>query len=293
MNDKLLTSPFDGKARLITKIHTHEIARRYRDKCGADISSEICEYEFAELYQCESTGYKFWYPFELAGGEALYKILRKSWPNYYRSQRWEYKLAREVVEAGNSCLEVGCGRGFFLRSIESVVKSAIGLELNREAIEQSVCQSPILNENLEEHASHNKEAYDCVFSFQVLEHVTDPLKFLRDCRFCLRSGGSMVISVPNDNYIAHRDMADAFNLPPHHMGGYNEEVLKKIGDLMDLKVVDIYFSPPESPGIQVTDAVANALPWRIFSWISARIGKLLLKLLREPGHTILIVFRKP
>ncbi len=38
--------------------------------------------------------------------------------------------------------------------------------------------------------------FDCVFSFQVLEHVSDPHTLLAECRRVLKPGGTLLISAP-------------------------------------------------------------------------------------------------
>ena len=45
----------------------------------------------------------------------------------------------------------------------------------------------------------NKEKYDIVSSFHVLEHVLNPIEFIQNCYNMLKPGGILYIEVPNQN----------------------------------------------------------------------------------------------
>jgi SAM-dependent methyltransferase len=290
----MITSPYGGESKLLERLHVSELARRYKNKCGADISFAFGEIQFAELHQCMKTGYKFWWPNELAGKEEFYRVLSSAWPNYYRTERWEYTYSRNLVDQNDACLEVGCGRGYFLKSIESICSSSVGLEFNTEAITRKVCDSEIYKEDISEYSLRNRaeSGYDKVYAFQVLEHIPKPLEFLQACLAILKPGGLLVISVPNDEWIVHKNMQDPFNLPPHHIGGYDDEVFKKISVLLGMELVDIKFQPAAFPAVDVAERTKRKVLWRVFMRIFIGVGQRLLQRLHEPGHTMLVVLRK-
>jgi SAM-dependent methyltransferase len=288
----MIKSPYGFESDLVERLHVSEIARRYKAKCGADISSAFGSLQFAELYQCKGTGYKFWLPNELAGDEKFYQLLSKSYPNYYGTTRWEYAESINIVNRNDVCLEIGCGRGYFIKAIESKCSDVFGLELNSQAINEKVCQSEISLEDISVHAERVGQKYDKIFTFQVLEHIPNPQRFIANCLLMLKPGGYLVISVPNDDYIVHKNMADAFNLPPHHMGCYNADVFYKLSKIFNIELVNISNQPPVFPQVDVTNKMRQFKLWnryfRIFSWLGGRI----LTHLNEPGHTMLVIFRK-
>lgn len=288
MTQATTISPFGGTATLQERLHSSEIIRRYKNKCGMDISFALDDIEFAELYQCEKTGYKFWLPSKIAGGEDFYAALSAVWPDYYRSERWEYSHARQFIQPGDSCLEVGCGRGFFLGSIERICKSSVGLEFNNNAIKEKVCKSRILNQDISDYQSDSGR-HDNIFFFQVLEHIPEPLEFIKSCLVHLKPTGKLVISVPNDEWIIHKNMQDAFNLPPHHVGGYNPLVFQKIAELLHLEVVTVKTQPANFPAIEVTEPTARQIPWKVFRRLADIVGDQVLRYCGEPGHTMLVV----
>lgn len=285
-------SPFGGDSAFLDKLHVEELARRYKIKCGLDIAFAFNEIQYAKLYKCNKTEYKFWLPNELAGNEEFYKALSTAWPNYYQTNRWEFRHCQELVRKEDVCLEVGCGRGYFLKSIESHCRYSIGLEYNSEAIEQKICNSTILRQDVVTSLNDFKK-FDKIFAFQVLEHISDPLFFLNGCLTCLKSKGFLIISVPNDENVIHQSLQDPFNLPPHHVGYYNTTVLSNISNLLGLQIVKILLQPAEFPFINVSEEVKNKPSWQIYFRVFRAIGRLLLKQLHEPGYSMLVVFRKP
>ena len=48
-------------------------------------------------------------------------------------------------------------------------------------------------------SEENKERYDIISSFHVLEHVLDPTEFIKNCYTMLKPGGILYIEVPNQN----------------------------------------------------------------------------------------------
>lgn len=291
-----ILSPFGGEAICLDRLHVSELIRQYNKKCGVDITEYLSSNEFAHLYICDKTGYKFWYPYELAGSNSFYERISRSWPHYYRTQRWEYAEASKTISSTDRCLEIGCGRGFFIKLIENRCRSVEGMDFNQEAIAQKVCRSSIRQEDISKQLDNKSipshEAYDKIFAFQVLEHVVAPEKFISGCLNLLKIGGHLIISVPDDNYIVHRNMADPFNLPPHHMGCYSDQVFSKIADIYNLEITKISHQAASFPAIEIGEITKRSLLWKFYLKLVSSIGSKILANLREPGHTMLVIFKK-
>src|SRR5262249_15961186 len=60
---------------------------------------------------------------------------------------------------------------------------------------------------------------------QVLEHVTDPIEFLRAMARCTRSGGLVIISVPAEDGALGASVNYTLNLPPHHLTHWTDSAL--------------------------------------------------------------------
>lgn len=108
-----------------------------------------------------------------------------------------------------SALDVGCGKGYFLRDVQAVLREkcniglerAVGVDLVRspgdvfselgqkaELVEQSIDGSSLPFAN---------ESFDIVFCNHVLEHVFQTEFVVREMKRVLRPDGVCIISVPN------------------------------------------------------------------------------------------------
>jgi 2-polyprenyl-3-methyl-5-hydroxy-6-metoxy-1,4-benzoquinol methylase len=176
-----------------------------------------------------NSSYRFYHPYDMWLGIAnLYEQLQKyDW--YYMPWKWEHETTLMYIENGQSVLEVGCGNGSFLKKINEIfdLNESIGLELNRK---QLICSDNynIVNKYVQEYQIENQSKYDIVCSYQVLEHISDVFGFIDAKLNCLKIGGKLIISVPNnDSFIQY--LNSALNMPPHHMGLWNKKSIQYSG----------------------------------------------------------------
>ena len=87
-----------------------------------------------------------------------------------------------------------------------------------------------------------RSAYDAVCSFQVLEHVTRPGNFVAASCSLLRSGGRLMLGLPNAaSFLRHQH--NILDMPPHHMTRWTGEVLSHIQERFPLKLMRIAYEP--------------------------------------------------
>ena len=94
-------------------------------------------------------------------------------------------------------LEIGCGPGYFLRAARAAgVPRVVGVDRNPWAVEAArrdgldVCIGSI-------DALPPQPRFDAAVMLDVLEHVPEPVPFLRAVRARLRPGGRLLIMTPN------------------------------------------------------------------------------------------------
>lgn len=237
---QMIASPFGGNAKIVQTMPVSVIVEMYKLKAGLDISGSFHGALEVGLYQCEVTGYKFWRPEDIAGDENFYKKLSDVWPNYYRMERWEHAFARKYLKDKKDVLEIGCGPGHFLKSLEGgAVVNAMGIEFNTKAISEKVTKFPISPISIESLSATGEHQFDMIYAFQVLEHIIDPYSFIKSSIDCLKEDGLLMFSTPNHNHPVFKNQLDAFDLPPHHIGVFDPLIYQKIGKLFGLKILDV------------------------------------------------------
>jgi SAM-dependent methyltransferase len=284
-------------SKLIRKISTIDITKGYKEVFDIDVSRYFDGIDCISIYENKENGYKFFYPFNIAGDSKFYEKLQPyDW--YYRADKWEFNSARKIITSGK-LLEIGCGKGDFLISLEEKVDlEMIGVEHNLEAIKY--CQSKNLNVDCYDLTLLNSNEFDFVVSFQVLEHLWDIEDFFKNSIRLLNSRGKLVIGVPNtDSFIFspfssnyYKNGSLLLNLPPHHMGWWNKESIEKIGKKHGLKLIDLQVEPiQEFRSQHITENIGVYFKSRIF-------GKLIGKFFGSKyhhflqGETMLAVFVK-
>ncbi len=195
------------------------------------------------LNTCRVCGLDWFIPLNAASGR-LYSQLEKK--DCYRQQlRWEHKQALLFITGGTQVIDVGCGHGEFLQVVNSKGGVATGIEMNPEAVDQGRKEGlNIQVADVVAHSQKHTKAFDVVCSFQVIEHVPDPAIFLDAMHKMARSGGLLILAVPNaDSY--QRWLENILDMPPHHVTRWRPKVLFSIARQHGWKLVSLRYGPLE------------------------------------------------
>jgi SAM-dependent methyltransferase len=101
--------------------------------------------------------------------------------------------------AGRDVLEAGCGEGYGADLIASVARRVIALDYDEAAVAHVRATYPLVNVvqgNVTELPLPDKSV-DAVVNFQVIEHLWDQPRFVRECARVLRPAGLLMVSTPN------------------------------------------------------------------------------------------------
>lgn len=132
---------------------------------------------------------------------------------------------------GNSVLDVGCGRAYFLKLIRPDYQIA-GIEITKVRVEdcnQILGQNAVKLGNLDGRLDFKDGCYDTVVCMEVLEHLIDPQKTLQELVRISRK--RVIITVPFNEKIQYIVCIHCAKYTPisGHLHTFNKE---NIGDII-------------------------------------------------------------
>ena len=237
-----LTSQDD--ARLLGRLSPKEIADKWWESMSVDVGDEFRNLEDIYYWECPETGFRWYSPSQAAGGGLYTQLEKFVW--YYMPEKWEFFAALNLLERASSVLEVGVGEGSFLKAARNKGHKVQGVELNPKGAERARALGFEVHElMLDKLRMQTTERFDAICSFQVLEHVPNPLEFLEGMISLLKPGGKLILSVPNASIMRKIDPKnqDLLNQPPHHMGHWDERVFRALEALLPVKVKSVHYEP--------------------------------------------------
>jgi len=190
-----------------------------------------CDVQFAD--PLEEPGQSFYETHSrYTGPELLYTTPRAlNW-----DQRW---FLRDRPCSGGALLDVGCGTGYFLAAARRAGYRVSGLDLSRPQLELArrlFGLTDLYPTTLAEYArSRAAGSLDVVTAFQVMEHVADPVAFIRDARALLVPGGYLAVGVPN--WRVWQIFREWLDHPPHHLTRWSRTSLRKALELGGFEIV--------------------------------------------------------
>ena len=114
----------------------------------------------------------------------------------YIFRQWRRQKIQKYVKKG-CILDIGCGRGLFLKVMRKNGWNVTGVEFDEET---ALSASKAYNiDVITQESIHNlpDESFDVITLYHVLEHLDNPAAVIHTCKRLLREGGLIVISVPN------------------------------------------------------------------------------------------------
>ena len=125
---------------------------------------------------------------------------------HYTLKQGRYSSHSKIVELageghGRTCVDAGCASGYLARELSRNGWRMIGIESDAEAAQEARRHCvDVVEADLTAFDFGGLGPYDAIVFGDVLEHLPEPSRTLRDATAHLSSGGVTVVSVPN---VAH------------------------------------------------------------------------------------------
>jgi 2-polyprenyl-3-methyl-5-hydroxy-6-metoxy-1,4-benzoquinol methylase len=233
-----------GETRVVDSLTPDEITKAW-SVVGVNLSpaGRACMAGAAHIEQhaCNGCGFQFFAP-PVPGDSDFYRELQEQYPDYYPKTCPAFDRAVDFARRRGlgQVMDIGCGAGFFLDQARDAGLKTAGLDLNASAV--SDCRArghDVRLSTMEDFAASNpSERFEFVTSFEVVEHVADPVGFVRSAAALLRPGGWLGLAVPNNEGVHALCELEPHQWPPHHLTRWRPQDLAQVGAVAGLRLVD-------------------------------------------------------
>jgi len=133
---------------------------------------------------------------EFTGERFTPECVREIWYEHVH----RYVFARELV-GGLKVLDAACGEGYGTALLATAASSATGVDLSEAAVEHARARYPsdrtrfLVSDCLE--LPFDDDEFDCVVSFETLEHLDDHQGLMKEFRRVLKPSGFLLLSSPD------------------------------------------------------------------------------------------------
>lgn len=192
-------------------IAQHLMVTRACPHCGGGNANRplMLKY-FIAIEECGDCG--FWYTPAMArptlGGDAKWdeiwstthiSFLTSETYQYYSSRRYAYELqtVEPFVRARGRHLDIGCSIGGFIEAAAKFGWVSDGVEMNEASAAIAIERGHAVKHAMFTADLFEAETFSMVSCLDIMEHLPDPRRFVRDVRMVLQDGGLFFIQIPN------------------------------------------------------------------------------------------------
>lgn len=155
----------------------------------------------------------------------------------------------EKFRKTNKILDVGCGIGYFLEVAKKRGWEVYGTEYTEEAL--TICNSKgiTMKEGKLIDNMFDCNNFDVITSFEVLEHINNPLEEIELFHKFLRSGGLVYLTTPNFNSLLRYKLKEKYDVItyPEHLSYFTPRTLNNLFNSCGFKKLNI-----QTTGISLT-----------------------------------------
>lgn len=222
------------------------------EKCiVCDFSGDIPLFEVINsfrVFECPSCGLQFTYPMKVMDYDEAYEGKHEDLLSFHdmpyktsfinvedeatEIEKWSilprFNVLLPILQKipKGRLLDVGCSTGFFMLIARHLGFDVYGMEASQKALEiakRKFNLNVVRALTFEELPEDFKAPYKVITAFEVLEHVHEPLKFLKDIYNLLENDGFLILSCPP--FYNFENTAKGYrkykwwlhDYPPHHV----------------------------------------------------------------------------
>lgn len=160
---------------------------------------------------------------------------------YLINEEDTYKYVYRYLHNKDNCrdlkiLEVGSGLGYFTYALSQDGFNILGVDLSEDAVAKSTNAFGKLYKVVD--FNNLDEQFDIIILTEVIEHVSEPVEFLKGLKRILVKGGEILGTTPR-KHIEQSRAIWLTELPPVHLFWYTTTSLQRLGNLVGLEFFEI------------------------------------------------------
>lgn len=198
---------------------------------------------FGRIVTCKNCGLKYIHPRD-EKIEDIYENIKDE--KYLKSEEARIDNARKDIaeieryQQKGSILDIGCGPGLFLKVAREKGWRGQGIELSKWAFEYGKKQGlSMINKNLED-ASLESGSFDVVTMWDVIEHVEDPSRLLKEAHRIMKKSGLLVLNTPDiGSLFAKLTGKRWWNLMRMHIYYFDRKTIRKILEKSGFEIIKV------------------------------------------------------
>jgi 2-polyprenyl-3-methyl-5-hydroxy-6-metoxy-1,4-benzoquinol methylase len=153
----------------------------------------------SDLFRCASCTHAFSVPREHETyDEDYYEVAHERWFKHPNTALFD--RVADAIASGSTVLDVGCGKGHFLRHLQArrpdLTLTGIDLSAPEEAVGIQYLRGDIM--------TVDPGSFDAVVSLAVIEHIPNVSGFVQRLRSVVRPGGGVVTMTVNESSLLYR-----------------------------------------------------------------------------------------
>lgn len=208
-----------------------------------------------------------------------------------------YKLDKPDYIANGKLLDVGCGNGRYLLTMQSLGWNVQGVEFSENGLKVCLDNKLTVHHGDLQSATFLDNSFDVITVRHLIEHIREPHLFMAELARILKPGGKLMIETPNSDALGRAYLGIKWyaNDVPRHLIMYTVDNLSKLASEYDLLMSKKWFDTTPKMILNSIDYVilnkgkpSNKIQWK------RMLARLYMCLARfsNRGDTIHTVFFK-
>jgi 2-polyprenyl-3-methyl-5-hydroxy-6-metoxy-1,4-benzoquinol methylase len=201
--------------------------------CQSTSLVKLPKFDFAYLCKCQDCGFVF------SQRIPTLQDLQEHYSTYGRNDylspvtitRYNELLdTLEPYRKTNKLIDVGCGIGYFLEEAKKRGWEVYGTEYTDEAVAICRAKGITMDKGALNPENYTDGEFDIVTSFEVIEHINNPIEEIKHFHKLLRQGGATYITTPNFNALERYLLQEKYNVIsyPEHLSYYTKTTLNAL-----------------------------------------------------------------